>query len=102
MPARDRWGRIWTISEAPAASRAVRFLKRTCRRSPRSSATLRRLPGAPPHKVTAFDGELPKRVTVQVWDSMEKIQAWRADPAYIALRKIGDNASNCCGTDTNR
>jgi uncharacterized protein (DUF1330 family) len=41
-------------------------------------------------KVTAFDGELPKRVTVQVWDSMEKIQAWRADPAYMALRKIGD------------
>lgn len=41
-------------------------------------------------KVTAFDGELPKRVTVQVWDSMEKIRAWRADPAYIALRKIGD------------
>jgi uncharacterized protein (DUF1330 family) len=41
-------------------------------------------------KVAAFDGELPKRVTVQVWDSMEKIQAWRADPAYIALRKIGD------------
>jgi uncharacterized protein (DUF1330 family) len=40
--------------------------------------------------VTAFDGELPKRVTVQVWDSMERIQAWRADPAYIALRKIGD------------
>jgi uncharacterized protein (DUF1330 family) len=41
-------------------------------------------------KLTAFDGETPKRVTVQVWDSMEKIQAWRADPAYIALRKIGD------------
>jgi uncharacterized protein (DUF1330 family) len=41
-------------------------------------------------KLTAFDGETPKRVTVQVWDGMEKIQAWRADPAYIALRKIGD------------
>lgn len=41
-------------------------------------------------KVTAFDGEAPKRVTVQVWDSMEKINAWRADPAYIAIRKIGD------------
>jgi uncharacterized protein (DUF1330 family) len=41
-------------------------------------------------KLTAFDGDSPKRVTVQVWDSMEKIQAWRADPAYIALRKIGD------------
>ncbi len=41
-------------------------------------------------KVTAFDGEAPKRVTVQVWDSIEKIQAWRADPAFIALRKIAD------------
>jgi uncharacterized protein (DUF1330 family) len=41
-------------------------------------------------KLTVFDGEAPKRVTVQVWDSMEKIQAWRADPAYVALRKIGD------------
>jgi heme-degrading monooxygenase HmoA len=25
-----------------------------------------------------------------VWDSMEKIQAWRANPEYIELRKIGD------------
>jgi uncharacterized protein (DUF1330 family) len=41
-------------------------------------------------KVTAFDGEAPKRVVVQVWDSMEKIQAWRANPEYVALRKIGD------------
>jgi uncharacterized protein (DUF1330 family) len=41
-------------------------------------------------KVTAFDGEAPKRVIVQLWDNMEKINAWRADPAYVALRKIGD------------
>jgi uncharacterized protein (DUF1330 family) len=41
-------------------------------------------------KVTGFDGEPPRRVTVQVWDSLEKIQAWRADPAQIAHRKIGD------------
>ena len=41
-------------------------------------------------RVTGFDGEAPKRVTVQVWDSIEKIQAWRADPAQIAHRKIGD------------
>ena len=41
-------------------------------------------------KVTGFDGEPPKRVTVQVWDSIEKIQAWRADPAQIEHRKIGD------------
>jgi uncharacterized protein (DUF1330 family) len=41
-------------------------------------------------KVTPFDGEPPKRVVVQVWDSMAKIQAWRADPEYVALRKIGE------------
>jgi uncharacterized protein (DUF1330 family) len=40
--------------------------------------------------VTAFDGDAPKRVTVQVWDSTEKIRAWRADPNYQALRKTGD------------
>src|SRR6266853_394259 len=31
-------------------------------------------------KVTAFDGEAPKRVVVQAWDNMEKIQAWRKNP----------------------
>jgi uncharacterized protein (DUF1330 family) len=41
-------------------------------------------------KVTAFDGAVPKRVAVQVWDSMEKIQAWRADPKYQELRKVGE------------
>lgn len=46
--------------------------------------------GAGAGKVTAFDGEAPKRVVVQVWDSMEKIQAWKANPEYVALRKIGD------------
>ena len=44
--------------------------------------------GATP--VTTFDGNPPKRVVVQVWDSMEKIRAWRADPNYQALRKVGD------------
>ncbi len=41
-------------------------------------------------KVTAFDGEGPQRVTVQVSDSIEQIKAWRADPAYMALRKVGE------------
>jgi uncharacterized protein (DUF1330 family) len=41
-------------------------------------------------KVTAFDGDPPKRVVVQVWDSMEKIQAWRANPEYVELRKVGE------------
>jgi uncharacterized protein (DUF1330 family) len=40
--------------------------------------------------VTAFDGDAPKRVVVQVWDSMEKIRAWRANPEFIELRKVGE------------
>ena len=40
--------------------------------------------------VTALDGDAPKRVVVQVWDSMEKIQAWRANPEYVELRKVGE------------
>jgi uncharacterized protein (DUF1330 family) len=40
--------------------------------------------------LTAFDGEPPKRAVVQVWDSMEKIQAWRANPEFKELRKVGD------------
>ena len=38
--------------------------------------------------VTAFDGTAPKRVVVQVWDSMEKIKAWRASPEYVELQKV--------------
>jgi uncharacterized protein (DUF1330 family) len=41
-------------------------------------------------KVTAFDGDAPKRVVVQVWDSMDKIKAWRANPEYIEHRKLGE------------
>ena len=40
--------------------------------------------------VTAFDGDAPKRAVVQVWDSMEKIRAWRANPEYVELRKVGE------------
>jgi uncharacterized protein (DUF1330 family) len=41
-------------------------------------------------KVTAFDGEPPKRAVVQVWDSVEQIQAWQAKPEYVELRKVGE------------
>ena len=41
-------------------------------------------------QITGFDGEAPKRAVVQVWDSMEKIQAWRSDPEYKKIREIGD------------
>lgn len=40
--------------------------------------------------VTSFDGEAPKRVVLQVWDSMEKIQAWRNNPEYKELRQVGE------------
>jgi uncharacterized protein (DUF1330 family) len=41
-------------------------------------------------KVTAFDGDAPKRAVVQVWDSLEKIQAWYSSADYKDARKIGD------------
>jgi uncharacterized protein (DUF1330 family) len=42
-------------------------------------------------KVTALEGEPPKaRVVIQVWDSMEKLQAARDSSEYKELRKIGD------------
>jgi uncharacterized protein (DUF1330 family) len=46
--------------------------------------------GAGAGKLTAFDGEAPKRVTVQVWDSMEQYQAYRNLPAFKEARQIGD------------
>jgi len=40
-------------------------------------------------KVTALDGDAPKRAVVVVWDSIEQIQAWRAGD-YKEIRKIGE------------
>jgi uncharacterized protein (DUF1330 family) len=42
-------------------------------------------------KVTALEGAPPKpRVAVQVWESMEKIQAWRDSAEFKENRKIGE------------
>ena len=42
-------------------------------------------------KMTSIEGALPAgRVALQVWDNMEKIQAWRNSEAYKNARKIGD------------
>jgi Domain of unknown function (DUF1330) len=46
--------------------------------------------GASAKQVTAFDGTAPKRAVVQVWDSVEKIQAWRNDQQFKELRQIGE------------
>ena len=46
--------------------------------------------GAGANKVTAVEGDPPKRVVIQVWDSLEKMQAWRNGADYKAARVIGD------------
>jgi uncharacterized protein (DUF1330 family) len=46
--------------------------------------------GAGAKQLTAFDGAPPTRAVVQVWDSVEKIQAWRNDPQFKELRQIGE------------
>jgi uncharacterized protein (DUF1330 family) len=38
----------------------------------------------------AFDGEAPKRVVIQQWESMDKLKAWRNSPEYLENRKIGE------------
>ena len=62
--------------------------------APKAQATIRAHGGrllAAGSKVTAIEGAPPKsRVAVQVWDSMEKIQAWRNSKEYKEARKIGD------------
>jgi uncharacterized protein (DUF1330 family) len=42
-------------------------------------------------KVYSIEGAPPKpRVAVQVWDSVEKINAWRNSPEYLEARKTGE------------
>jgi uncharacterized protein (DUF1330 family) len=45
--------------------------------------------GANAKEIAGFDGETPKRAVVILWDSMEKLQAWRNDPEFKTLREIG-------------
>jgi uncharacterized protein (DUF1330 family) len=46
--------------------------------------------GAGAGKVTAIEGEAPKRATLQVWDSMEQYRAYRNSPGFKEVRQIGD------------
>ena len=41
-------------------------------------------------QVVAIDGEAPKRVVIYMYPSMETLQAWRNDPAYVQVRAIGE------------
>ena len=62
--------------------------------APKAQALIKKHGGrflAAGEKVTALEGQPPKlRVAVQVWDSMEKIQAWRNSAEFKEARKIGD------------
>jgi uncharacterized protein (DUF1330 family) len=41
-------------------------------------------------KITTFEGDAPKRLVLQQWESMAKLQAWRSDPEFVAHRKVGE------------
>ena len=62
--------------------------------APKAQALIKSMGGrflAAGQNVTAIEGAPPKpRVAIQVWDSMDKIQAWRNSAEYKDLRKIGD------------
>ena len=41
-------------------------------------------------QVIAVDGEVPKRVVIYEYPSVDAVRAWRNDPAYEQVRKIGE------------
>jgi uncharacterized protein (DUF1330 family) len=41
-------------------------------------------------QVVTVDGEAPKRVVIYMYPSVEALQAWRNDPAYVQVRHIGE------------
>ena len=42
------------------------------------------------NRVIPVDGDSPKRVVIYVYPSVDAVYAWRHDPAYEAVRKIGE------------
>ena len=41
-------------------------------------------------QVVAIDGEAPKRAIIYMYPSMDAVHAWRNDPEYEKVRKIGE------------
>ncbi len=41
-------------------------------------------------QVIAIDGEAPKRVVVYMYPSVDAVRAWRNDPEYEQVRKVGE------------
>ena len=42
------------------------------------------------YKVIALEGTAPKRVAIQMWDSMEQAEAWHNSADYKAARAVGN------------
>jgi uncharacterized protein (DUF1330 family) len=40
--------------------------------------------------IVAIDGEPPKRVVIYRYPSIDAVHAWRNDPAYEEVRKVGE------------
>ena len=45
--------------------------------------------GAGP-QVIAIDGEAPKRVVIYIYPGVDAVRAWRNDPEYEQVRKVGE------------
>ena len=41
-------------------------------------------------QVVAVDGEPPKRVVIYMYPNMEALRAWRNDPEYVKVRRVGE------------
>jgi uncharacterized protein (DUF1330 family) len=41
-------------------------------------------------RMVPIDGEAPERVVIYVYPSMEALQAWRNDPEYVQVRRVGE------------
>ncbi len=41
-------------------------------------------------QIVPVDGEAPKRVVIYMYPSMEALQAWRNDPEYVQVRRVGE------------
>jgi len=41
-------------------------------------------------QVVAIDGAAPKRVVIYMYPSLEALQAWRNDPEYVQVRRVGE------------
>jgi uncharacterized protein (DUF1330 family) len=46
--------------------------------------------GAGATPVTTLEGTPPKRVVIQVWDSLDQLKAWFNSAAYQEARKVGN------------